>query len=71
MKGSVFWDIAPGSLFKNQPTFRRNILHPSSGFKSKPSKKNRLHVSPKRRLTLTGLPGIISQKVELFSNGFV
>jgi hypothetical protein len=38
MKSSIFWDITLRSLM-SQPTFRRNMAPPSSGSKSKPSKK--------------------------------
>jgi hypothetical protein len=38
MKSYIFWDITPCGFVENQPTFRRNMSHTSSGSKSKPSK---------------------------------
>jgi hypothetical protein len=39
MRNSVFRDITPCSPL-SQPTFRMNILLPSSGLESKPSNKS-------------------------------
>jgi hypothetical protein len=45
------------------------MLPPSSGLKSKPSRKqaksNNAHVPPKRQLTFSGADGVMSQKIEL------
>jgi hypothetical protein len=58
-----------------QPTFGRNISPPSSGSKSKPSKKTARNreaitaagdVLPKRRLTFNRLDGGMSQNIVLF-----
>jgi hypothetical protein len=39
MNSSTCWDIIPCSLGKSQPPFRRNMLPPFLGLKSKSSKK--------------------------------
>jgi hypothetical protein len=35
----IFWDITPCSKLKNQLTFQRKMLYPSSRLKNKASKK--------------------------------
>jgi hypothetical protein len=58
-----------------QPTFRRNMLSPSSGLKNchmlsclaySPTWKMVATFPPKRRLACNGLDGVITQKIELF-----
>jgi hypothetical protein len=75
MKSAIFWDITPCSPFQSQPTSRRNMPPPSSGSKKISRARNqrifrpwrwRRYVPQKRRLTLNGLHGVISQKMARF-----
>jgi hypothetical protein len=44
------WDVKPWSLKEVYRTFRRKVLPPSSGYKSKPSKK--LGERPKQKFAV-------------------
>jgi hypothetical protein len=57
---------------ERQPTFRKNLSHPSSGWQKPrniPAWKHveRQYFLPKRRLTFNGLQCVISQKITLFT----
>lgn len=48
------------------PTFRKNILPPSSGSRSKPSEQLAATITPKRRYASTRLQGLTPQKIIIF-----
>jgi hypothetical protein len=78
-KSSVFWDIMPYSPLKVNRSFRGTYRLHLQGWRISQSETNMKQVArflclpeirggglPKRRLTLSGLHGVMSQKLQLF-----
>jgi hypothetical protein len=69
------WNIFLRNVVESQPKFRRDMSPPSPGPRSIPSKKQtwkqvagRRHTPPKRRLIFSGLHGVESKTIELFTS---
>jgi hypothetical protein len=69
LKSIIFWDMttcSPLSVnWRFGGTYNLNLQGRRNKFSKKPASKRR-YVPPKRRLTLNGLHGVISQKIILF-----